>query len=335
MNNVEKLRNYFLGKDPQLKETMADNSLRLIGIEGKHFVLRTELLKRLIDLKKQVDDKDEELQANIDDVIEALSGEQEARMADDEALQRNIDREAEIRNQADTTLQGNIDAEARARSESDTALADNFELLSDEVSILRSDVDAITVPTKTSDLTNDGDGNNNYYLKTNVSNMALNWDDGPTVKYGSGFPLPLETLLNKTTAISSSSTNTQYPGAKAVYDYGQTLGKQNYSTDEQVIGTWIDNKPLYSKTATARISTSSGSVSIRIDPNMKMGFVHDSFIMGSDNMTRALPSLAFQSSALLQTSITVSRGEVTFENNNPDVVGYTLYVTVYYTKTTD
>ena len=65
MNNVEKLRNYFLGKDPQLKETMADNSLRLIGIEGKHFVLRTEMLKRLIELKKQVDDKDEELQGEV------------------------------------------------------------------------------------------------------------------------------------------------------------------------------------------------------------------------------------------------------------------------------
>lgn len=333
MNNVEKLRNYFLGKDPQLKETMADNSLRLIGIPGKEFVLKAELYKRLVDLKKQVDDKDEELQANIDAVIEALSGEQEARMADDEALQRNIDRESEIRNQADTTLQGNIDAEARARSESDTALADNFELLSDEVSILRSDVDAITVPTKTSDLTNDGDGNNNYYTLSSTSGLGFKWDSGPWVTY-SGNNYGLELKSNRVTMLNSPN-NYQYPTTQAVYDYGQTLGKQNYSTTEQVIGTWIDNKPLYSKTATARISTSSGGVSIRIDPNMKMGFIHDSFIMGSDNMTRALPSLAFQSSTLLQTSITVSRGEVTFENNNPDVVGYTLYVTVYYTKTTD
>lgn len=98
----------------------------------------------------------------------------------------------------------------------------------------------ITVPTKTSDLTNDGDGNSNYYLKSNVSNMALNWtNDGPTVKYGSGFPLPLETLLNKTTVIKSTSTNTQYPTAKAVYDAIPTNNNQltngaGYQTSAQV-----------------------------------------------------------------------------------------------------
>jgi hypothetical protein len=33
--NIEILKDYFLGHDPQLKETMADNSLRLIGIPRK------------------------------------------------------------------------------------------------------------------------------------------------------------------------------------------------------------------------------------------------------------------------------------------------------------
>lgn len=112
MNNVEKLRNYFLGKDPQLKETMADNSLRLIGIEGKHFVLRTEMLKRLIELKKQVDDKDEELQGEVDQIILDLAD------------------------------------EARIREETDLALNGNFNLLDGEVSDLRGVVNGIkaTVP---------------------------------------------------------------------------------------------------------------------------------------------------------------------------------------------
>lgn len=112
MNNVEKLRNYFLGKDPQLKETMADNSLRLIGIEGKQFVLRTEMLKRLIELKKQVDDKDKELQDGIDQLILDLAD------------------------------------EARIREETDLALNGNFNLLDGEVSDLRGVVNGIkaTVP---------------------------------------------------------------------------------------------------------------------------------------------------------------------------------------------
>ena len=48
------------------------------------------------------------------------------------------------------------------------------------------------------------------------------------------------------TTIDSASTNSQVAGAKAVYD--ATL--DNYSTTEQMIGTWIDGKPLYRKIVT-------------------------------------------------------------------------------------
>lgn len=90
MRNIEKLRDYFLGKDPQLKETMADNSLRLIGIEGKHFVLRTELLKRLVELRTKMEEADEELQKNIDAVIEDLEEETQARTDADDAFREKI-----------------------------------------------------------------------------------------------------------------------------------------------------------------------------------------------------------------------------------------------------
>ena len=43
------------------------------------------------------------------------------------------------------------------------------------------------------------------------------------------------------TTIDDTSTNSQVAGAKAVYD--ATL--HNYSTTEQVVGTWIDGKPVY------------------------------------------------------------------------------------------
>lgn len=70
MRNIEALRNYFLGKDPQLKETLADNSLRLIGIPGREFVLRAELIRRLKELKDTLDKEDERLQDEIDDLIQ-------------------------------------------------------------------------------------------------------------------------------------------------------------------------------------------------------------------------------------------------------------------------
>lgn len=68
MRNIEVLRNYYLGKDPQLKETMSDNSLRLCGIHGRHYVLRTELIAKLEALKNRVDAEDLRLQGEIDEL---------------------------------------------------------------------------------------------------------------------------------------------------------------------------------------------------------------------------------------------------------------------------
>ena len=54
-----------------------------------------------------------------------------------------------------------------------------------------------------------------------------------------------EDKSNKVTSITSSSTDIQYPSAKAVKEYVDK--KQTYSTDEIVVGTWIDGKPIYRK----------------------------------------------------------------------------------------
>lgn len=53
-----------------------------------------------------------------------------------------------------------------------------------------------------------------------------------------------EDKTNKTTTIDNESTNTQYPSAKAVYDYVE--GLNTYSTDEVRIGTY-EGKPHYRK----------------------------------------------------------------------------------------
>ena len=142
MRNIEKLRNYFLGKDPQLKETMADNSLRLIGIEGKHFVLRTELLKRLQELRKHVDDTDEHLQDEIDDLIRDLASEENNRI------------------NADTTLQHNIDAEANTRSTNDGLLQNQISMLDGRVSGAEHDIDNLQ------------DDMSNVYTKSEVNTIT-------------------------------------------------------------------------------------------------------------------------------------------------------------------
>ena len=112
MRNIEKLRNYFLGKDPQLKETMADNSLRLIGIEGKHFVLRVEMLRKLDALKKELTDKDEELQRLIDNLETALDDLELKHDRDIGAVEGDIGAEESARILADNALSGRIDENA-------------------------------------------------------------------------------------------------------------------------------------------------------------------------------------------------------------------------------
>lgn len=86
MRNIEALRNYFLGKDPQLKETMSDNSLRLIGIPGRFFVQREELIERLKKIQEGVSEEDEKLQKEIDDLIEDLAQEVTNRGNADQAI---------------------------------------------------------------------------------------------------------------------------------------------------------------------------------------------------------------------------------------------------------
>lgn len=66
-----------------------------------------------------------------------------------------------------------------------------------------------------------------------------------------------EDRTNKTTTIDNESTNTQYPSAKAVYDYVE--GLNTYSTDEVKIGTWF-GKPLYRKVIP--ITTYTGSFTV-------------------------------------------------------------------------
>lgn len=86
MRNIEALKNYFLGRDPQLHETCADNSLRLIGIPGREFVLRKEFIDKLKELKTRVDTEDERLQAEIDGLIHDLEAEAAIRQNQDNIL---------------------------------------------------------------------------------------------------------------------------------------------------------------------------------------------------------------------------------------------------------
>lgn len=72
MRNIEILRHYFLGKDPQLKETLADNSLRLIGIPGREFALKLDVRTAYEKAKAEWEAGDEALREEMNDADQKL-----------------------------------------------------------------------------------------------------------------------------------------------------------------------------------------------------------------------------------------------------------------------
>jgi len=112
-------------------------------------------------------------------------------------------------------------------------------------------------------------------------------------------------------------------------------GSLNYSTEEQVVGTWIDGKPLYQKTTylPGPYSGSVDGIDIGYDSNT-MNMVDISIIAREDsyNSIRLLPDKDYNvfiemyspASAIGKLSLRLSSGSLK-----------NLYVTFRYTKTTD
>ena len=78
-------------------------------------------------------------------------------------------------------------------------------------------------------------------------------------------------LPSATSLTSSDEVPIVQTGTTKKTTIGQIQQNANYSTTEQVVGTWIDGKPLYQRTLTA--STTSSSTSTKLDlstiPNLK------------------------------------------------------------------
>lgn len=134
------------------------------------------------------------------------------------------------------------------------------------------------------------------------------------------------------TQITSSSTNTEVAGAKAVYDNSL----ETYSTAEQRIGTWIDGKPLYSKVINIGTLPSSAT-QVRYPHgilNLERIYKFDGIAYGKTDGSHngfALP-YTINSSTLVGifwdgTDITVA--------TTLDRSGYIGLFIVYYTKATD
>lgn len=159
----------------------------------------------------------------------------------------------------------------------------------------------------------------------------------------------IEKTSNKVTSITSSSTDTEYPSAKAVYE--KTLDV--YSSSEQIVGTWRNGKPLYQKTTKFTMPTTStagnaSEVSTSLADDIDFAFVKEAFMAdetGSYPYTQNLPiyryyrnsasSLGITETAVYISLLSGDKSVTVTNSDNSYASSQNVYVTYCYTKSTD
>lgn len=108
-----------------------------------------------------------------------------------------------------------------------------------------------------------------------------------------------------------------------------------YSTEEKVVGKWIDGKPLYEKTvylSSLSCDTSWHSVAHNIS-NLKR--VIDFCGIGMNGDGECFLMNSYRPSLTQGIVITITETNIRYMNNWQDDNSMTAYVTIQYTKTTD
>ena len=108
--------------------------------------------------------------------------------------------------------------------------------------------------------------------------------------------------------------------------------KINYSTNEQVIGTWIDGKPLYQKTFTQQLSGNSGSIDIS-SLNAESAFIVNGYY--DADITKLDLNEIINTSLYTYTHINTGSQYLNIDCLNNVSANSTIYITIQYTKTTD
>lgn len=118
----------------------------------------------------------------------------------------------------------------------------------------------------------------------------------------------------------------------------------NYSTEEQVIGKWIDGKPIYQKTIQATAPTPSGStpgisyISLGVSVGKLIGY--HGMLAANDGIDVPFGCFAYAEGLNVYVyentaTDTQRRNTVRFMNGNSAWAGLGAYITVQYTKATN
>lgn len=153
-----------------------------------------------------------------------------------------------------------------------------------------------------------------------------------------------ETLPNGVsvvTELTDDATDSQVPSAKAVYG---EMEKLNYSTEEHIVGKWIDGKTLYEITLvfdSPAVTTAGEAVTDEHDISslgMTMGFVESAVFnrQGSNGARNAWYQLPHRNSSGHGIAVSPIRlGSNTIDvwaDDNNFKYGGSVYITIRYTK---
>ena len=139
---------------------------------------------------------------------------------------------------------------------------------------------------------------------------------------------------SETTPTTAQVVNTESNSTQDTYscDKINEKVKEVYSTTEQVIGTWIDGKPLYRKTIPVNITTTS-----RVSYNHNITNIESIWVDMSasyyTNETIFLP-FGYQTQGFY-TEAYVNSTSIAIDITSSFWVSGTAYITLKYTKTTD
>lgn len=180
-------------------------------------------------------------------------------------------------------------------------------------------------------------GNNPIIGDTDISSIA----DGTVT----GAIDEINSVIENLSISDLSDTNISSPSDGEVLKYDATNQKwingsggssgHAYSTTEQVIGTWIDGKPLYEKTvylSSLSYDTNWHNVAHNIS-NLKRVIYFCGIGMNGDGECFLMNS--YRPSLTQGIVIAITETNIRYMNNWQDDNSMTAYVTIQYTKTTD
>ena len=129
--------------------------------------------------------------------------------------------------------------------------------------------------------------------------------------------------------------NVQYKNGKLRTNDGGS-GSHNYSTTEQVIGTWIDGKPLYEKTIDFGYLPNADASTVQTGlSNIIARSINGHCYSASTGQSLPIP-YANPSSGVWQITVYISNyGSSIGIRTGNDRTDMYAYVTIQYTKTTD